>query len=79
MSVCVCERVRCFSWNETTIDTNSVVPVDLNAILARVEFTLAHIYDVLNANPKRAQELRQVRGRICVALTVVCNGIPIAF
>jgi alpha,alpha-trehalase len=47
-------------FNETTVDTSNVLPVDLNAILGRVENTLAYFYELTLANPKRALALRQL-------------------
>ena len=48
--------------NETTIDTMSVIPVDLNSVLCRVELTMAHIHSVLpNPDWSRVKFFNNVR------------------
>lgn len=39
-------------FNETSIDTTFVLPVDLNAIMCRVELTLANFYELLGNYPQ---------------------------
>ncbi len=48
------------SFTEATVDTANVVPVELNAIMCRVEETMAHMYDLLWRDPDRAKQLRRV-------------------
>jgi alpha,alpha-trehalase len=64
--------------NETTIDTMSVIPVDLNSILCRVELTMAHIHSLLpNPDWSRVKFFQNVRdsvhGKMCIlALFLPC-------